>query len=337
MMQYHVSTKMLAYTSVSNHIPKQYLQHHLPAATHTEFTSGPFGAILNQVIINGDWMVQLVQFFITRLVRLYPLTKEPLGALQCMLAGRVPCILRGFGDVLLREKELHFFYVPAGTRNLALFSKGYYESFQIGFSPAYLERFVQNGSPLKEVHYKLEHALPESGYAGSCALSLQAMEQVEKIRYCQLQGVRRKMYYQARINDLMLMYMDALENAEKKDITTHKKYEKEMQQLATYITDNLEKPLMIAQLADKLGLHLQVVEKEFKKVHHQTIKSFIQEQRLQRAKVLLANGKTPIIDIAYTVGYSDAAYFSNAFKKKFGITPTGYQKMRRDSPDKGLL
>jgi AraC-like DNA-binding protein len=173
--------------------------------------------------------------------------------------------------------------------------------------------------------------------SGSCTLSLQAMEQIEKMKHCQLKGSRRSLYYQARINDLMLLYMSGLEEEQQPRGNGPGKYEKEILQLATYIKDNLEKPLMIAQLADKLGLHLQVVEKEFKKVFHQTIKSFIQEQRLKRARILLADGKMPVIDVAYTVGYSDAAYFSNAFKKQFGITPTEYQRIKKDSTGKDLL
>jgi len=329
MMQYHVSGKMLAGTTIRPEIPRQYQHHQLPFATTAEFTSGPFGAILNQVVANDDWKIQLVQFFIDKQVRMYPVVQQSLGALHCMLHGRVPCILQGLGDIVLREKEQHFFYVPAGNRNLALFSRGYYESFQIGFSSRYLSRFAQNGSPLKEVCYKLEHNLSESGYAGSCPLSLQAEEEVEKIRQCQLKGARRHLYYQARINDLMLMYISALEESLQQKPTEATKYEYELHQLSAYIRDNLEKPLTIVRLAEQLGLHLQVAEKEFKKLYKQTIKSYIQEQRLARARQLLADDNMSVIDVAYTVGYSDAAYFSNVFRKQFGMTPTTYQKIRK--------
>lgn len=321
---------MLAGTTIRPELPRQYQHFQLPFATTVEVTSGPFGAVLNQIVATDDWAIQLVQFIISKQVRLYPVAQRSLGALQGMLQGRVPCILQGVGDIVLREKELHFFYIPAGNRNLALFARGYYESFQISFSPGYLSRFAQNGSPLKEVYYKLEHNLSESAYTGSCPLNLQAMEQVEKIRQCQLKGTRRQLYYQARINDLMLMYISALEDSRQQTPSIVSKYENEMHQLSAYIKDNLEKPLMITQLADRLGVHLQVAEKEFKKVYKQTIKSHIQEQRMKRARLLLADGKMQVIDVAYTVGYSDAAYFSNTFKKQFGMTPTTYQKLIKE-------
>ncbi|KAA2240873.1 helix-turn-helix transcriptional regulator [Chitinophaga agrisoli] len=336
MMQYHVSGKMMAYITVSNEIPKSHQQHRLAAATYIEFTQGPFGAILLQRVVNGDWTVQLAQFFISRQVRLYPVAQQPLGILHCMLEGRIPCILQGFGDVMLREKEWRFFYVPAGKRNTAMFSKGYYESFQIGLSPAYLSRFAHNGSPLREVLRRLEHTLPEGYEVGPCPLSLQTLDQVEKMRHTQITGPTRNLYYQARINDLMLLYLASLEQMSQQRNKTVARYEKEMKQLADYIADNLEKQLIVPQLAAKMGLHVQIVEKEFKKVHLQTIKSFILEQRMKRARYLLTEGKMPIVEIAYTVGYGDAAYFSNVFKKQSGITPTAYQKAKKDSTDKPL-
>jgi AraC-like DNA-binding protein len=335
MMQYHVSSKTAAYTSVSNEIPKHYQQHRLPGATFTECMQGPFGTVLRQMNTNGEWIVQQAQFFISKMVRIYPVALEPLGVLHCMLSGSVPTVLNGFGEVLLRENQIQFFYVPAGKGNQALFSKGYYESFQVGLSANYLSSFSQNGSPLSEQFQQLEQAAPKGSNAGTCPLSLQALDQIGKIKHCELQGLRKKLYYQARINDLMLLYLHALDDSQQLVVVNGNRYEKEMRQLASYITDNLENPLMIGQLAGKMGLHLQVMEKEFKKVHQQTIKSFIQDQRMKKACMLLADGKMSIIDVAYTVGYSDAAYFTNTFKKQLGLTPTEYQKRVKSSTDKG--
>ncbi|SEK49467.1 AraC-type DNA-binding protein [Chitinophaga rupis] len=336
MMQYHVSSKTAAYTSVSNEIPKHYQQHRLPGATYTECMQGPFGTVLRQMIENGEWIVQQAQFFISKMVRIYPVALEPLGVLHCMLSGSVPTVLSGFGEVLLRENAMQFFYVPAGKGNTALFSKGYYESFQIGLSADYLSNFSQNGSPLSEQLLQLQQAAHKGSNAGTCPLSLQALDQIGKIKHCELQGHRRKLYYQARINDLMLLYLHALDDSQQLAVVNGNRYEKEMRQLASYITENLENPLMIGQLAGKMGLQLQVMEKEFKKVHQQTIKSFIQDQRMKKACMLLADGKMTIIDVAYTVGYSDAAYFANTFKKQLGLTPTEYQKRAKNNTGKDL-
>lgn len=48
----------------------------------------------------------------------------------------------------------------------------------------------------------------------------------------------------------------------------------------------------------------------------------IQEVRLQQAKLLLEKGTMNVSEVAYAVGFDSLSYFSKAFKKHYGITPT---------------
>lgn len=48
---------------------------------------------------------------------------------------------------------------------------------------------------------------------------------------------------------------------------------------------------------------------------------WLREQRIQRAKGLLARNGPSFADIAFELGYSDAAAFSRAFKRATGMTP----------------
>lgn len=50
------------------------------------------------------------------------------------------------------------------------------------------------------------------------------------------------------------------------------------------------------------------------------------KKRMEKAKVLLEQGKFKTYEIAEAVGYSDAHYFSISFKKAVGKTPTEYAK-----------
>jgi two-component system, sensor histidine kinase ChiS len=51
----------------------------------------------------------------------------------------------------------------------------------------------------------------------------------------------------------------------------------------------------------------------------------IRSYRLQRAAELLKKTSETVSEICYKVGFSDHAYFSRAFKKQFGVSPTDYQ------------
>ncbi|MNG10816.1 HTH-type transcriptional activator Btr [compost metagenome] len=61
-----------------------------------------------------------------------------------------------------------------------------------------------------------------------------------------------------------------------------------------------------------------------------TIKHFLSEYRIDRAKELLANRDLKLFDIALQVGYGDGEYFSKIFKKVTGLQPSEYRKRIAD-------
>ncbi|WP_353933452.1 helix-turn-helix transcriptional regulator [Erysipelothrix rhusiopathiae] len=53
-------------------------------------------------------------------------------------------------------------------------------------------------------------------------------------------------------------------------------------------------------------------------------KQYINEQKLERAKHLILEGKYPITDVALKLGFSSIHYFSRKFKQHFGFAPSEY-------------
>ena len=49
------------------------------------------------------------------------------------------------------------------------------------------------------------------------------------------------------------------------------------------------------------------------------------QKRLSHACILLNNGWQSVSEIARQVGFSDAANFSNFFRKQIGLSPTNYR------------
>lgn len=83
-------------------------------------------------------------------------------------------------------------------------------------------------------------------------------------------------------------------------------------------------------LSKKLGLSRSSSYRKFKAVLGCSPSDFVQNYRIERSAVLLAEGKTAA-ETCLRVGYSEPSAFSRAFKKKFGQTPSGYKAALRDS------
>jgi AraC-like DNA-binding protein len=81
----------------------------------------------------------------------------------------------------------------------------------------------------------------------------------------------------------------------------------------------------IATLAGRLDLSASRLSHLFKRETRHSLHKFLANRRLKKAAQLLAHTGTPVKEVSYIVGYSHAASFVRAFRKKFGCTPNSYR------------
>jgi two-component system response regulator YesN len=63
----------------------------------------------------------------------------------------------------------------------------------------------------------------------------------------------------------------------------------------------------------------------FKKVTGATLNQYVTLVRMEKAKEMLLDGYQ-VQEIAPILGYEDRRYFSDAFRKQTGMTPSEYKK-----------
>lgn len=99
------------------------------------------------------------------------------------------------------------------------------------------------------------------------------------------------------------------------------------QAIFAYVTRNLSDPdLGTARIAGAMGLSTRAVQKAFARGAASTPTGFITEMRLRRASELLAcSDATSVTEIAFDVGFSDSAFFSRCFRRRFGVSPTQWR------------
>ena len=80
----------------------------------------------------------------------------------------------------------------------------------------------------------------------------------------------------------------------------------------------------VTRLQETLGLGSKLLYRKVKQMTGKTPVEFIRHIRMQRAALLLRDGRFSVSEVMYMVGFSNASYFSKVFQKTYGITPTDY-------------
>jgi AraC-like DNA-binding protein len=84
---------------------------------------------------------------------------------------------------------------------------------------------------------------------------------------------------------------------------------------------NLETPPTLSELARIVGINEYKLKRGFKETFGNTVFGYLGDARLEMAKNDLLENKKSVSDISAELGYSSVQHFSNAFKKKFGLSP----------------
>lgn len=92
------------------------------------------------------------------------------------------------------------------------------------------------------------------------------------------------------------------------------------------IEENIgNKELSLTFISNKMGFSFGYLSNLFKKLFGVTFQEYVLNERMERAKILILSTDMKSYEIAESIGFEDANYFSTAFKKKYGISPSQYK------------
>jgi AraC-like DNA-binding protein/CheY-like chemotaxis protein len=100
-----------------------------------------------------------------------------------------------------------------------------------------------------------------------------------------------------------------------------------IKEINNLIDDNLDNSnFSVEAIADKLNISRVQLYRKFKAILGIKISDYVQNTRLDKAKVLLKTSSLTISEIAYATGFSSPNYFSTSFKNKFDKSPKAYRE-----------
>jgi len=104
------------------------------------------------------------------------------------------------------------------------------------------------------------------------------------------------------------------------------KLSKEIEAACSYIERHLEEELSIASLASYAGYMEYYFSKKFKRELGLTPAEYIRKKRLEKAALLLRSSDLDAQQIATRLQFCSQSYFTDCFRKEYGISPTKYRK-----------
>jgi len=92
------------------------------------------------------------------------------------------------------------------------------------------------------------------------------------------------------------------------------------------LRSRMEENITLEDLAKEFGYSTYYLSKKFKAETGQTFKEYLRSIRLERAKFLLLNSDLSILEISEKLQFCSASYFSDSFRKTYGISPTVFRE-----------
>ncbi|MFN2976207.1 helix-turn-helix domain-containing protein [Terriglobus aquaticus] len=105
----------------------------------------------------------------------------------------------------------------------------------------------------------------------------------------------------------------------------------QFRRVLAFIADRLSRNLKLSDLAREAGLSAAYFSQRFKCSTGTSPHQYLLRLRICKAKTLLEESESPIIDIAAECGFRTQQHFARIFRRLTRVTPTEYRRQRQRS------
>ena len=161
--------------------------------------------------------------------------------------------------------------------------------------------------------------LIRGGVSGEIRAVLTAVDRMAEKRHLQYAG--------EQISHLLMAILFSLEDglqAERVHPLVHK--------ITRYLHNHMGEKISLRSVAEHCYFSPVYCDSVFKRETGFAVVEYLLKLRIDEAKLLLMQGQFPIAAVGEMVGFSDANYFSRAFRKHTGVSPSAFRKNAGLSP-----
>mgnify|MGYP006272099643 CR=1 FL=1 len=163
---------------------------------------------------------------------------------------------------------------------------------------------------------------------------LQVSETVQELAQSDYDNLARRAYLKGKALEILSDYIYHFENRKEnlderpplnlQEIT-------QIRKAARLLVEQIDRPPIIPNLAQQVGMSPTGLKRGFKIVFEMTIGQYLRKKRMYKALFLLQNTELKISGIAAEVGYKHAGHFSRQFQEQFGVSPSEVRKFSSQS------
>jgi len=137
------------------------------------------------------------------------------------------------------------------------------------------------------------------------------------------QGMIGRMFLEAKTLELLALQLSQLIESENRlsNFNLQPADIDRIYQARHILQQSAVNPPSVMNLAQDVGLDHMKLKRGFRQIFGTTPFGYLREYRMEQARLLLLDGKLSVAAVANAIGYSHVGHFSNAFQRKFGITP----------------
>lgn len=197
----------------------------------------------------------------------------------------------------------------------------YARRLSVGMDGAWLDQ-IMDGQPWRALQDFSRRHLALHEWQPSQRITAMA-EQI--VRTPALSGPLLNLYMESRVLELVSEALSSLEQgpvAPAPGPATLLPHEHQrIRDLHDFLLTDQAFDLTLDELARQAGTNPNTLQKHFRAVYHTTIFDFLRQQRLQRARTALERDGVTVAQAALLAGYTSAANFATAYRRRFGIPP----------------
>jgi AraC family transcriptional regulator len=97
------------------------------------------------------------------------------------------------------------------------------------------------------------------------------------------------------------------------------------------VEDNLSQDLSLKELADVAGVSVSHIKTTFREAVGLPVHQYVIQRRVDRAQMLLREGKLPISRIAAETGFSHQSHLSYHVRRLLGVSPSESARRFRET------